>query len=793
MTRSPESRDGYGVGDAQLPTRPVVPAGSGDDAAASASKAQARTLAIPQGGSDAASFDSSAAFPGVGARLGPGTRLGNYELIEPLQAGGMGVVYLGRRADEVFDRHVAIKLIQPGHLHADPAFRRQLIARFESERVILARLAHPNVARILDGGSTEDGIPYLVMEFVDGEPLHRYCITNGLGVRERLALFCKVCAGVQEAHRNLIVHRDLKPDNVLVGSDGEPRLLDFGIAKILEEDSAGKGSLATGISAMTPAYASPEQVRNERLTTSSDVYSLGVVLYELLTGVRPYELAGLRPAEAERLVCETAPEPMRRGLERAALTDGERRQRRAQLGDDLERIVAKALHKEPGRRYRSAQDLADDIQRYLDGRPVLAHPDSGLYRASKFFRRHVLASTAAVLALVAVLAAAAIALQQAAEARAAVGDTELVNRFLLDVLADSDPFEAGGELSLSEAVFRAADQIDERFAGRPRVSAPIRYALGYSLMSRYRLESAEPLLLQALADYRQAHGEDHVSTYLVREAIASLRQEQGDFAASEAEYESLLADLKAAGHEATQVYGLALGNLGNLYLAQGDYAKADIALRRALDWERQTGMQRSEADMIALMSNLARAAHELGEIERADTLYLEALERDAALRPKGSLEASTLLNNRAHLLMETDRAEAAMEHWQRALAMREAILVDDHPMRLGVMLHLVYHSLRLDRIDYGLAMAGKAVAMAERLGEGQRAQLAKALALQAALLSDLGDGEGAERSLQRAEQEHALWLSEPGAAPVEEVQAVRTRLCRAASPPLPAACEAAGD
>lgn len=716
-----------------------------------------------------------------------GERVGSYELIRPLEAGGMGVVYLGRRADDAYEQQVAIKLILPVHLVADPDFRRQLIGRFEAERNILARLNHPNVARILDGGSTADGIPYLVMEFVDGVSLSHYCREHQLDTRARLALFAKVCDGVQEAHRNLIVHRDLKPENVLVGADGEPRLIDFGIAKMLELESPSSDRGSTALTAMTPAYASPEQVRNETLTTSSDVYSLGVVLYQLLAGVRPYELGGLRPSEAEHVVCDTLPDPMRKALDRAAMSDMERRNRRAELEGDLERIVAKAMHKESSRRYRSAQELADDIRRYLESQPVLAHPDSRFYRTRKFLRRNRVASSIAALALTSILGATVFAFQQAVKAQRAALHMEQVNQFLVDVLAASDPFESGGEISLGQAVDLAANKIEERFAGRPELSGPIRKVLGYSMVSRYQLESAEKLLLQALTDHRLAFGKADMRTFSTREAIAQLRQEQGDFAAAESEYLSLLADMESNGFRASQLFGLALGNLGNLYLAFGDYARADPALRRAQQWEHETGLPRSPEDAMVMMSNLAQVAHELGDLERADSLYREALERATALRPEGSMEASTLLNNRAHLLNDLSQPEAAMEHWQRASAMREAMLRDDHPMRLGVLVLLARQSLHLEQPDYGLQQADLAIAMAERMGESQRGSLVFALALRAALLSARGDASEAETAMLRAERELALW-QDRDADTSAAVAMLRERICREAPQPQAPAC-----
>src|SRR5690606_22266186 len=317
-----------------------------------------------------------------------GGHVGNYQLLWRLDAGGMGVVYRARRADGSYRQDVAVKLIRPLHLVAAPEFRQRMLARFDQERMLLARLQHPNIARILDGGRTASGIPWLAMEFVDGLPLTGYCEDNRLGLRERLRLFLKVCAGVQEAHRHLIVHRDLKPDNILVSRDGEPKLLDFGIARTLQDDADDAGH-ATQLTAMTPAYASPEHVRRQPLTTASDVYSLGVLLYQLLAGERPYRLDGLSPAEAERTICDGEPRPLR-----AALRESGNAARAAQVTADLQQVVARAMHKDAARRYPTAQALAGDIERWLAGKPVLAHPDSPGYRLRKFVARHPLGTVA---------------------------------------------------------------------------------------------------------------------------------------------------------------------------------------------------------------------------------------------------------------------------------------------------------------------------------------------------------------------------------------------------------------
>jgi serine/threonine protein kinase len=355
-----------------------------------------------------------------------GKRVGPYEILSEIGRGGMGTVYLASRADDQFRKLVALKIVNPDK-EADT-----MIARFRRERQILANLEHPNIAQLLDGGATPDGSPYLVMEYVGGMPIDEYCDSRQLSVVERLRLFRTVCTAVHYAHQNLVVHRDLKPTNILVKADGTIKLLDFGIAKLLNPDPAGTKleRTATAMRIMTPEYASPEQARGDTITTGSDVYTLGVVLYELLSGHRPYRsLAEIlsdrspdKPSVAVNRVekvkgddgqpVERTPRIVaaERGLMPSAL--------RRILAGDLDAVVLKALEKSPTARYGSADRLADDVQKYLDRLPVTARGDAPAYRFSKFLRRHT-AGVAALLLIFALLAGAAgMARWQVAAARA---------------------------------------------------------------------------------------------------------------------------------------------------------------------------------------------------------------------------------------------------------------------------------------------------------------------------------------------------------------------------------------
>ena len=339
-----------------------------------------------------------------------GRRVGAYKIVREIGRGGMGAVYLGARADDEFSKRVAIKLIRTG---MNTEF---VVRRFLSERQILANLDHPNIARLLDGGTTEEGLPYFVMEYIEGQAIREYCDTRRLSNEERLKLFQEVCSAVQYAHQNLVIHRDIKPGNILVTADGTIKLLDFGIAKLLAP-GPGRDETTAAVRVMTPDYASPEQARGDPITTSSDVYSLGVLLYELLTGHQPYRVASGSPADIIRAICEQEPDkpstavarietiPSGEGDTSVTVTPesvskarcSEPHKLRRQLEGDLDNIVLRAMRKEPQRRYASAEQLSEDIRRYLEGLPVIARKDTFSYRTGKFVRRHKAGVAAAAL------------------------------------------------------------------------------------------------------------------------------------------------------------------------------------------------------------------------------------------------------------------------------------------------------------------------------------------------------------------------------------------------------------
>jgi len=458
--------------------------------------------------------------------------IGAYKIIREIGRGGMGAVYLARRGDDAFDKQVAIKLIKRG-MDTDAILR-----RFVMERQILAQLDHPNIARLLDGGTTPDNLPYIVMEYVDGLPITEYCDHHQLSTNERLNIFRVVCDAVQHAHQNLVVHRDLKPSNVLITRDGIPKLLDFGISKVLEAELSALPiePTRTEFRMLTPDYASPEQLRGEKLTTTSDIYGLGVMLYELLTGVRPHRANDSGPHELARMVCEQEPAKPSRAISDFELRNSELKtsgtaepnpnpepeiRNPKSLRGDLDNIVLMALRKDPQRRYVSAAQLSSDIERHLTGLPVMARKDTFKYRAGKFVKRNKVGVGATVMVVLSLITGLAVAISQArianqrrAEAERATAGAERTSRFMQSFLDYANPawFARGKgrrDVTVREAIDDAATRIDTELADLPEVRADLHYTIGLVYSSHGDPQAYDRHMRESLDLYRQALGEEH--------------------------------------------------------------------------------------------------------------------------------------------------------------------------------------------------------------------------------------------------------------------------------------------
>ncbi len=637
-----------------------------------------------------------------------GRRVGRYRIDARIASGGMGTVYEATRADEHYDQKVALKLMAP-HTALSPG----ALSRFRDERQTLANLAHANIARLLDGGVADDGRPYLVMEYVDGVPLDVYCDKQRLTTTRRLRLFRTVCAAVQFAHRNLVVHRDLKPGNILVSRDGVVKLVDFGIAKILQADNANDAtSTLPGQRLMTPQYASPEQIRGEPVTTASDIYSLGVILYELLTGHRPYRLSGLGPFDIERTIRETDPvrpsavvlrsEPLLGddGTTRGTVTpeavsrvrDGQPQALRRRLAGDLDAIVFKAMRSEPQQRYISVERLSDDIFRHLEGLPVSARRGTVRYRIGKFIRRNktavIAAATggAAILAgMVAVVRESRIAAEQRDQAVAARQRTLTealkathINAFLQDMLASVDPRAAGREVTVRAALDQASLRVGRELADYPQVQAGIRAVIGRSYHSLGDYDAALPHLRTALALRRDAHGSEHAEVGESMDDLGSLLTSRGDYDEAEPLLRGGLALRRRLLGEKSLEVATSLTNLGKLLHLRGDLSAAEPLRRQALSI-RQTHHGDDHLDVASSMTNLATVLQGRGRIAEAERLYRGALAIYVKLVGRNHSDVSDVLNNLASLLQRSGRSDLAEPMFRESLAIRREILGDDHP------------------------------------------------------------------------------------------------------------------
>lgn len=621
-----------------------------------------------------------------------GKLIGAYRIVQQIGVGGMGNVYLAERADGQFEQKVALKLIKLGLNSED------ILKRFESERQILARLQHPNIAQLFDGGLAADGRPFFTMEFVEGKPIDQYCDRHQLTVDERLELFQIVCATVQYAHRNLVVHRDLKPSNILVTDDDTVKLLDFGIAKLLGagDDTSLLATLTqTGQRVMTPEYASPEQIRGEPITTASDVYSLGVILYELLSGHRPYQLANRSPAEVEKLISAADPKKPSTAMNvsdkvetatTAAISLARRTQPeklRRKLSGDLDNICLMALRKEPERRYHSVEQLLQDVTRHLQGLPVAARPSTVGYRAQKFVQRHKIgvAMTAALVFLISGLTGF-YTWRLANERDRAQLETKKaaqVSAFLVDLFKVSDPSEARGRtITARELLDRGAQRLATELANQPEVQAQMLEVTGTVYQSLAQLDSASALLEKSLAIRRRLPGNMQADVTRTLWVLGKVKIEQGDYhAADSLQRLALKMRRNLFGNQHEEV-AQSLSSLGKLMYQKGKYAEAEtldleaLTIRRALFGELHPGVALNLDDLGWLM-------YERGKYEAADSLHRQALAIRQKLFGAENLEVAESLNNLGGALYAKGDYENAEPLIREALAIRRKLLGDDHP------------------------------------------------------------------------------------------------------------------
>ncbi len=611
-------------------------------------------LAEPAAGhlESALSATASATSPGAAA----GDMVGAFELVALIGKGGMGEVWEAERAGADFDQRVAVKLLPP-------AVDERSVARFRRERRILARLAHPRIARLLDGGITPEGRPWIAMERVEGTSLTEHCASRELDVDARLRLFAEVCDGVQFAHRSLIVHRDLKPSNVLVTPEGEPKLLDFGIAKLLFDEEEDEGTLTRPDERpMTLDYAAPEQIRGEPVTTASDVWSLGVILHELLTGVRPYRTTGKNRAETERAILAAAPSRPSTHVDDADVPDRPKeasaRALRRRLRGDLDAIVLKAMRPDPKDRYASAEALGADVRRHLERAPVLARGDATGYLVRAMVRRHRVAFGVSALMLASLLAGLGGTLWQAHEAREQARRAEQAQAFLVSMLRAFDPEDADGEAVTQRDILARGETRLGELDDQPEVQARLLEAFAETWYSIGEYDRATSAGERALALERRTRGPRSIEVATTLILLGEVHFEKGELDESD----RLLTDGLAIAREVEGPRGLtvarALNDRAGVMRRRVEFAQAETLRRQALDiYETRAGEK--DARTLGVMNDLAVLLGDEGRFAESATLQARTCDLMTTVRGDANPDTLVCRCNLARDYIEQGRAADA--------------------------------------------------------------------------------------------------------------------------------------
>lgn len=621
-----------------------------------------------------------------------GRTLGSWRILEQLGEGGMGAVYLAERADGEYDARAAIKLVRGGVPSAS------LAERFRLERQILAGLSHPGVAKLLDGGSTTDGTPYLVMELVDGRPITEWCAERRTSVDDRLELFLKVCDAVAHAHAALVAHRDLKPNNILVDESGQPKLLDFGIAKLVQEmGEEGEGTTLTyGI--LTPAYASPEQVSGGRAGVAADVYSLGVLLYELLTGRLPIETRGLTPAQLMSKVTGEVPAVV------SSVAEDDVTRRR--LSGDLDAIVSRALRKEPRERYASVDAMAEDVRLHLSGMPINARRDDWSYRTGRLIRRNAGVVSGGLLILIlgvsftvnALLQARAVARERdRAEAQRVAA--ERVSGFLESLFTEVDPNQSTGpDLTVRNILDRGAERVLSDLEAQPDIQAELATVMGRVYRAIGELEAAEPLLDSALvARERGAIGSptDLGDALLERGALA---YDLGEYEAALDLHTRALAAYRERAEDDSRGAASALDWIASSLMELGRMDEAERHARAAVEMYRRLDPEPNE-DLGSALTSFTDVLRGRGDIDEALVVGEEALAMARALYGDDHLEVAHALNQMASTLRQAGRPADAIPLAEEGLEIRRRAFDGPHAeiaASLGNLANLLAAMGRLD-------------------------------------------------------------------------------------------------
>ena len=614
-----------------------------------------------------------------------GKQIGNYLIEGEAGIGGMGLVYSGKRNDKEFEHKVAIKILKHG------ITSEYLLKRFQIERQTLANLQHKNIARLLDGGRTVDGLPYLVMEFIDGTPITEFCNNEKLSIQARLKIFRKVCEAVQYAHQNLVIHRDLKPGNILVTKDGAPKLLDFGIAKLIDEDlvDVTEGLTRIGVWHLTPEYASPEQIKGEKITTASDVYSLGVLLYQLLTGIQPYKITNSSPAAISKIITEEKIQKPSEKVKDKSETHTESKlflndKISNQLKGDLDNIVSKAMHKDPTRRYVSVEQFSEDIRRHLSGLPVIAQKDTAGYRLSKFIQRHKVGFISSIgfivfliASMIAIIWQANVAESERDKAKLEAQKVETVNKFLQDMLSSVDPTEVGRDVKVYDVLQKSARDVEKGFQNQPGIEAAIQKTIGRTLTNLGEYDEAKPHLERSLLLNESIYGKQSNQASESNYELALYYHWIGDLNTADSLYKKSLRIFRTNPDVPKRIFASTLNDYGVLKydIAQYDQSRKlhleslDILLKNFGEKDR---------DVASLYNNLANVMQQKNDIDGAEKYFNKALQLNIKLFGENRPEVSSNYNNLAYIYVDKGDFTNAEEYFKKSLELKSKYYGAEH-------------------------------------------------------------------------------------------------------------------
>ena len=694
-------------------------------------------------------------------------RIGTWTIKRRIADGGMGAVFLAERADDEYQQTVALKIMTAQLLAKDA------VTRFRAERQILASLSHPNIAKLIDGGSTDESLPYLVLEYVDGLPIDQYCDELQLSIPERLQLFMKVCRAVDFAHRNLVVHRDLKPNNILVDTNGEPKLLDFGIAKLLENSSVQQTMAVTreGMRAMTPEYASPEQVRGEPISVATDVYALGVLLYKLMTGLSPYGVSTAVPREYEAAILDNEPRRPSTvvtlpdtdpavGTSRA--TSPQRLQRR--LAGDLDNIVLHTLHKEPERRYATANALATDIGRYLAHQPVLARGDDWAYKLRKFVIRNARSLALTVLVVTSIATLVAYYTMKLADERdranLAAAQSNEVATFLTGLFESASPHEAKGQAITAVDLLEQGRERIEGLDGQPQLKAELMRIMASSMTALGDLERSIPMLERVLELKEAEIPRDEISISQTTHNLSEAYRQRGDF--NRAEHYSRrtleIATLEFGEDNSDVAYVMARlgvilfdahktrealdleqralaimvangdgetpgaldtrGNIANALSRLGRYGEAEQLLRETITLSEQV-VGELHPNTIIRRTNLCLVLIRLGESEEAVSILEKNIPRGIQVWGADYSHVAFMHGTKASALKRLGRMQESLEAYRKAQAITRSRIGEDNMIYVHNLRGTASVLTDLARYDEADALLEEALATAIGIGGDQ--------------------------------------------------------------------------